>query len=53
MIVAGGGALAGRVIEVGPNFAKVDLLTDGELDRHRAAAENAATGEVVGQLGGR
>ena len=35
--IAAGGALAGRVTEVGPDSAKVVLLTDGELDGHRPA----------------
>jgi rod shape-determining protein MreC len=51
VVIAQGGALAGRVIEVGPTFAKVLLITDtsstviGQLP-------SAATGEVVGQLNG-
>ena len=35
--IAAGGALAGRVVEVGPDSAKVVLLTDGEFDGHRPA----------------
>ena len=52
VVVAAGGALAGRVVEVGPDSAKVVLLTDvdstviGQLDLERG------DGEVVGQLGG-
>ena len=37
VVIAAGGALAGRVTEVGPTSAKVLLLTDSELDRHRPA----------------
>lgn len=50
--VAAGGALAGRVVEVGPDSAKVVLLTDGESTVIGQLSTNAATGEVVGQLGG-
>jgi len=50
--VAQGGALAGRVVEVGPNFAHVQLVTDGGSTVIGQLATSAATGEVVGQLGG-
>jgi rod shape-determining protein MreC len=50
--VASGGALAGRVVEVGPASAKVVLLTDTESRVIGQLTTNAATGEVVGQLGG-
>lgn len=50
--VAAGGALAGRVTEVGPSSAKVVLLTDSESTVIGQLTTNAATGEVVGELGG-
>jgi rod shape-determining protein MreC len=50
--VANGGALVGRVTEVGPDSAKVVLLTDSESTVIGQLTTNAATGEVVGQLGG-
>jgi len=50
--VAAGGALAGRVIEVGPASAKLVLLTDSSSTVTGQLTTNAATGEVVGQLGG-
>ena len=50
--VAAGGALAGRVTEVGPSSAKVLLLTDSGSTVIGQLTTNAATGEVVGQLGG-
>ena len=50
--VAAGGALAGRVVEVGPASAKIVLLTDSESTVIGQLTTNAATGEVVGQLGG-
>jgi rod shape-determining protein MreC len=52
VVVAAGGALAGRVTEVGPDSAKVVLLTDSESKVIGQVSTNAATGEVVGQLGG-
>lgn len=50
--VAAGGALAGRVTDVGPSSAKVLLLTDSGSTVIGQLTTNAATGEVVGQLGG-
>ena len=50
--VAAGGALAGRVTEVTPATAKVLLLTDSQSTVIGQLSTNAATGEVVGQLGG-
>jgi rod shape-determining protein MreC len=50
--VAAGGALAGRVVEVGPDSAKVVLVTDSTSTVTGQLSTNAATGEVVGQLGG-
>ncbi len=52
VVVAAGGSLAGRVVEVGPASAKVVLLTDSESTVIGQLTTNAATGEVVGQLGG-
>ncbi len=50
--ITSGGALAGRVVEVGPDTAKVVLLTDSESTVVGQLVSNAATGEVVGELGG-
>jgi len=52
VVVAQGGALAGRVTQAGPNFAKVTLITDGSSTVIGQLLGSAATGEVVGQLGG-
>jgi len=52
VVVAPGGALAGRVVEVGPSSAKVVLVTDNSSTVIGQLTSNAATGEVVGQLGG-
>jgi rod shape-determining protein MreC len=50
--IAAGGALAGRIVEVGPASAKIVLLTDGDSTVIGQLSTNAATGEVVGELGG-
>ena len=52
VVVADGGALVGRVVEVGPSSAKVVLVTDGGSTVIGQLTTTAATGEVVGQLGG-
>jgi len=52
VVMAGGGALTGRVIEVGPDSATVVLLTDGTSTVIGQLVANAARGQVVGQLGG-
>ena len=52
VVVAGGGALAGRVTEVGADSAVVVLLSDGTSTVIGQTVSNAATGQVVGQLGG-
>ena len=52
VVVVGGGALAGRVTEVGPDSAMVVLLTDGSSTVIGQLVSTAATGQVVGQLGG-
>jgi rod shape-determining protein MreC len=52
VVVAEGGALAGRVIEVGPTFANVVLITDESSTVIGLVQSSGATGEVVGQLGG-
>jgi rod shape-determining protein MreC len=52
VIVASGGALAGRVIEVGPDFARAVLISDGTSTVIGQLLGSAATGKVVGQLGG-
>ncbi len=50
--IAAGGALAGRVTDVGPDSATVILLNDGGFTVIGQLTTTAATGEVVGQLGG-
>lgn len=48
--IVAGGALAGRVTEAGPNFAKVTLITDPASTVVGELTTTGATGEVVGQL---
>jgi len=52
VVIAAGGALAGRVIEVGANFANVLLINDTSSTVIGQVQSSAATGEVIGQLGG-
>jgi rod shape-determining protein MreC len=52
VVIAQGGALAGRVVDVGVTFSHVMLITDGESRVIGQLHSSAATGEVVGQLGG-
>jgi rod shape-determining protein MreC len=51
-VVGPGGALAGRVIEVGPSFAHVLLVNDTTSTVVGQLSTSRATGDVVGQLGG-
>lgn len=48
--IAAGGALAGRVVEVGPDTAKVVLVSDSSSTVIGQLTTNGATGEVVGGL---
>lgn len=50
--IAAGGALVGRVVTAGPNFATLTLLTDGSSLVIGQFVSNAGTGEVVGDLAG-
>jgi rod shape-determining protein MreC len=50
VVIAEGGALAGRVIEVGPNFANVVLITNLGSTVIGQLQSSLATGEVVGTL---
>ena len=52
VVIAAGGALAGRVTDVGPDAAAVVLLTDAESTVIGQLVSTAATGQVKGQLGG-
>ncbi|HEX7948873.1 MAG TPA: rod shape-determining protein MreC [Candidatus Limnocylindrales bacterium] len=52
VVIAAGAALAGRVIEVGPTFARVLLISDSTSTVIGQLLSSAATGKVVGQPGG-
>ena len=52
IVITSGGALAGRVTDVGPNFAHVVLISDSSSTVIGQLLSSAATGKVVGQLGG-
>ncbi len=52
VVIAAGGALVGRVTDVGPNFAIVTLISDRSSTVIGATETNAAKGDVTGQLGG-
>ncbi len=52
VVIAAGGALAGRVIEAGSTFASVLLINDTSSTVIGQVQSSAATGEVIGQLGG-
>ena len=52
VVIAAGGALAGRVVEVGPNFAHVVLMSDSTSLVIGQLSTSVATGKVIGQLGG-
>lgn len=49
-VVAGGGALVGQVIEVGPNYSRVMLLSDTRFVVAGMLENSRATGDVKGQL---
>ena len=51
VVIAAGEALAGRISEVGPNFARVVLISDTTSTVIGQLLNSAATGKVVGQLG--
>jgi rod shape-determining protein MreC len=52
VVIVGGGALAGRVTDAGPNFSKVTLISDSTSIVVGQLAESGKSGEVVGQAGG-
>lgn len=52
VVIAEGGALVGRVADVGPSFSIVTLISDRSSTVIGQTETNAAKGDVVGQLGG-
>jgi rod shape-determining protein MreC len=52
VVIAGGGALVGRVVEAGPIASTVQLISDSASTVIGQLLTSAATGEVTGQLPG-
>jgi rod shape-determining protein MreC len=52
VVIGAGGALAGRIVDVGPSTAHVVLISDSTSIVTGQLLSDAATGKVVGQLGG-
>ena len=52
VVIVQGGALAGRVTDVGPTFAKVTLISDSASTVVGQLLASGATGEITGQAGG-
>jgi rod shape-determining protein MreC len=52
VVIGAGGALVGRIVEVGPTFAHVVLIVDSTSTVTGQLLSSSATGKVVGQLGG-
>ena len=52
VVLGGGAALVGRVVEVGPDYARVLLISDSASTVIGLDILTGATGEVIGRLGG-
>jgi rod shape-determining protein MreC len=52
IVITAGGALVGRIVDVGSNFAHVVLISDATSTVVGQLLSTAATGVVEGQLGG-
>jgi rod shape-determining protein MreC len=52
VVIGAGGALVGRIVDVGPTTAQVVLISDSTSTVTGQLLSSAATGVVVGQLGG-
>lgn len=52
VVVVQGGALAGRITDIGPTFAKVTLISDPSSTVVGKLLNSGATGDVTGQAGG-
>jgi rod shape-determining protein MreC len=51
-VIVQGGALVGRVTDVGPNFANVTLISDSTSTVVGQLLDSGATGDIEGQSGG-
>ena len=52
VVIGGGGALVGRIADVGPSFAHVVLISDSTSTVIGQLLNTTYTGKVIGQLGG-
>ena len=52
VVIVQGGALAGRITDIGPTFAKVTLLSDASIVVIGQLLVSGATGEISGDAGG-
>jgi len=52
VVLAGGAAVVGRVVDAGPNYSRVLLITDTRSTVIGLIESSRATGDVQGQLGG-
>ena len=52
VVISAGGALAGRIVDVGPSFAHVVLISDSTSTVIGQLLSSTKTGKVIGQLGG-
>lgn len=52
VVIGEGGSLVGRIVDIGVDFAHVQLINDTESTVIGQISGGGATGEVVGQLGG-
>ncbi|KRT64488.1 MAG: rod shape-determining protein MreC, rod shape-determining protein MreC [Chloroflexi bacterium CSP1-4] len=52
VVLAGGAALVGRVVEVGPNYSRVLLISDTRSTVIGLVEPSRTTGNIQGQLGG-
>lgn len=52
VVIGGGGALVGRIADVGPSFAHVVLISDSTSTVIGQLLNTVYTGKVIGQLGG-
>jgi rod shape-determining protein MreC len=52
VVLAGGAALVGRVVEVGPNYSRVLLISDTRSTVIGLVETSRATGNIQGQLAG-
>jgi rod shape-determining protein MreC len=52
VVIVQGGAVAGRITDIGPNYAKVTLISDGSSTVVGQLATSGKTGEIGGEAGG-